>query len=107
MARIRAKARTKRVVGRLLNRLARGKTKVVKVADRLPNRLARGKTKVVKVADRLPNRLVSQVKSMGRLMRRPASRERITVTAGNRAADRVRARARTNRRFSYLLLLIN
>ena len=95
MTRVRAKARTKRVVGRLLNRLARRKTKVAKVADRLPNRL------------------VSQVKSMGRLMRRLASRERITVRAGNMAADtdmtmiaRVdKVMARANRCLSHPLLL--
>jgi hypothetical protein len=74
----RTKARMKRVVGRLLSRLARRKTKVVKVADRLPSLQ------------------VGQVKSMGRLMRRLASRERITVAAGNMAAHRVKARAKAS-----------
>ncbi len=37
--------------------------------------------------DRPPSLRVSRVKSMGHLMRRPASQERITVTAGNMAAD--------------------
>jgi hypothetical protein len=51
--------------------------------SRLPNHPA----SQARSTDRPPSLRVSQVKSMGHLMRRLASQERITVRAGNMAAD--------------------
>lgn len=76
--------------------------------DRLPNRPA----SLAKSTDCLPSLQVSQVKSMGSLMHHLASQERITVAAGNMAADKDmtmiagvdKVKARANRCFSHLLL---
>jgi hypothetical protein len=51
--------------------------------SRLPSPLASQE----RSTDRPPSLRISRVKSMGHLMRRPASQERITVTAGNMAVD--------------------
>jgi hypothetical protein len=70
MARVRGKAR-------------RAKARMERMVGRLPNHPA----SQARSTDRPSSLQASQMKSMGHLIRRLASQERITVTAGNMVAD--------------------